>query len=655
MKNIFLKYVAPTLVLLTLIGAAACAKPAPTPTPTPAPAPAPTPVAEFEVISLDIEPPEVMAGEAVSITAVVENTGGSEGTYAVILTVDGATVETKEVVIRPGNSKVVTFSLVKDTPGTYEIGIGGQSSSLIVKAKPTLEELAIQIHEDAWSKFASQAESDAYLKYAIYAYRTLAVKHPEVYLQGDNILAEVLTTNAGSKEAYQTKDVHSDYFYQAWTQGASFSFDDVDFTKYNLVSCQELYPSDYPFLPFLDRRLDLITTTLKTFDDRITQLEKAEQLYFAEKKKGYKELYLIYCDNENAYLYRDESLISAREQKEVEQPEGNPILIFNEDDVWYPLMERDDTDKSKLLSELVAKYSTAVKEPKLSDFEKGLIPQLKEVTKFTDARSLVFLKLACINAGQTMPDLLPQEIRQEFIDSRLTFFVWCERALNEKMNLFSPISAYLAAIAQENEGKTGIEAMCDEYAKYTRTSGYRFSHGHIWRCTMLEYGIEHAYRTHAGHCVVQSAAIGATLELAGIDRYRLQGLATSDGRVASHDFIYVPQYHLVISNGIIETSGTVICPSKLGGGYKYLQFVEHNGKWAYLWRTSICSPFYGTLSPNETIEILDYLRSIHNDDIQGGRREGGRLIAIPFEQVKQQLAEEQKRWHPCELPPYGIP
>ncbi len=535
-------------------------------------------------------------------------------------------------------------------------------------APTTVEELRVKIHKDAWSKFVSQAESDIYLKYAIYAYRTLAVKHPEIYLQGANVLTEVLTTATGFKKAYETKDVHNKYLSHEssnlWTQGAPFSFDDVDFTKYKLVSCQELYPANYPFLPFLDRRLDLLTTTLKTFDDKITQLEKAEQLYFAEKKKGYKELYLIYCDNENAYLYRDASLISAVEQKEAEQPEGNPILIFNEENVWYPLMERDDTDRSKVLSELVATYSTNVKEPELSDFEKGLIPKLKEVTEFTDVRNLTFLKLACINASQRMAQDLPQGIKREFEESRLVYFLWCDRALNEKMNLFSPISAYLAAIAKEKEGKTGIEAMCDEYGKHTQTPGVKFyhgnSHGHIWRCAMVEYGIEHTYRTRAGHCVVQAAAIGAALELAGIDRYRLQGFATSDGKVAGHDFIYVPKHDLIISNGTIlnitlNISGTVICPCGDLGGLKYIDFIEHDGKWAYLWRTFNCSPFYGTLSPNETIEILDYLKGIHNDDIQGRKFERREFIKIPFEQVKQQLVKEQGRWQPYEPPPYGIP
>lgn len=120
-----------TLLLAILLVLGACA-------------PAPP---EFEVISLDIKPVEAVAGETVSIIAVVENIGGSEGTYAVILTVDGVTVEAKETaLITPGSSTVVTFSLVKDAPGTYEIGMGELSSSLtITPTPPEFEVIALNI------------------------------------------------------------------------------------------------------------------------------------------------------------------------------------------------------------------------------------------------------------------------------------------------------------------------------------------------------------------------------------------------------------------------------------------------------------------------------------------------------------------------------
>ena len=155
---------------------------------------------------------------------------------------------------------------------------------------------------------------------------------------------------------------------------------------------------------------------------------------------------------------------------------------------------------------------------------------------------------------------------------------------------------------------------------------------------------------------MQSAAIGAALELAGIDSYRLQGFATSNGEAAAHDFVYVPQYDQIIHNGFMpNVKGTMICPSKIGDGYKYIDFIEHDGKWAYLWRLYYCSPFYGTLSPNETMEILDYLKGIHSDDIQGRKVERRQFMKIPFEQVKQLLVNEQGGWKPYELPPKRLP
>lgn len=118
MKSNILKYLALGLVLLTLTAVGACAKPA-----------------AFEVTSLNITPSEATAGETVSITAKVRNTGGSEGIYAAVLTIDGTTVETKDVTLESGASETVSFSLAKDTPGTYQVGIGELTSSLTVKAK----------------------------------------------------------------------------------------------------------------------------------------------------------------------------------------------------------------------------------------------------------------------------------------------------------------------------------------------------------------------------------------------------------------------------------------------------------------------------------------------------------------------------------------
>lgn len=113
--------------------------------------------AEFEVVSLEIVPPEVTAKETVSVIAEVRNTGGSEGVYTGILTVDGADVEAKEVTIAPGASETVTFSLVKDTPGTYQVGIGGQTSSLTVKQKLVAKEFELK-YDDGTARDSISAD-----------------------------------------------------------------------------------------------------------------------------------------------------------------------------------------------------------------------------------------------------------------------------------------------------------------------------------------------------------------------------------------------------------------------------------------------------------------------------------------------------------------
>ena len=95
----------------------------------------PTTPARFEVMFLDITPPEVAAGETVSITAKVKNISSNKGTYTATLTVGGIALETKDITIDAGATKTVTFSLMKNKPGTYKVAVGELSSSLTVKLK----------------------------------------------------------------------------------------------------------------------------------------------------------------------------------------------------------------------------------------------------------------------------------------------------------------------------------------------------------------------------------------------------------------------------------------------------------------------------------------------------------------------------------------
>jgi len=117
-----------SLVIIAILFVA-CAKPAP---------------AQFEVVSLSVTPQEVVAGEKVNITAQVKNTGGTEGTYTAVLSIDGVKVEGKDIAILPGAAETASFILVRDKAGSYQVSVGESTSSFTVKPKLVAKEVELK-------------------------------------------------------------------------------------------------------------------------------------------------------------------------------------------------------------------------------------------------------------------------------------------------------------------------------------------------------------------------------------------------------------------------------------------------------------------------------------------------------------------------------
>lgn len=111
--------------------------PKPTPTPTPALMPTPTP-ANFAISGLSVTPGEVRPSEEVTITAVVANTGGSDGSYTIVLKIKGVAEGTREVTIGAGKSETVSFTLARDTEGIFAVDINGKTGQFtVVIPQPT--------------------------------------------------------------------------------------------------------------------------------------------------------------------------------------------------------------------------------------------------------------------------------------------------------------------------------------------------------------------------------------------------------------------------------------------------------------------------------------------------------------------------------------
>ena len=98
--------------------------------------PPPAPAA-FTTGELTISPTEVATGENVTISVNVANTGELAGTYEVTLKVNDVAVEAKEAEVAGGDSKLVSFSISRDTPGVYQVSIDDLSGTFEVQEATT--------------------------------------------------------------------------------------------------------------------------------------------------------------------------------------------------------------------------------------------------------------------------------------------------------------------------------------------------------------------------------------------------------------------------------------------------------------------------------------------------------------------------------------
>ena len=100
------------------------------------PPPPPSVPAVFSVSNLSVEPAEVEPNEAVTISLSVANTGGTEGSYTVVLRLNGVKEAEKRVTIAAGASEIVIFSVTRELAGSYSVTVDGLSASFTVVAPP---------------------------------------------------------------------------------------------------------------------------------------------------------------------------------------------------------------------------------------------------------------------------------------------------------------------------------------------------------------------------------------------------------------------------------------------------------------------------------------------------------------------------------------
>ena len=90
------------------------------------------PLPFFSLSNLTLSSDEVTTGESVTFSIDVSNKGEVEASYIATLKINDATEETREITLHGGASTTVSFTVSKDTPGSYEVKIGAETAEFIV-------------------------------------------------------------------------------------------------------------------------------------------------------------------------------------------------------------------------------------------------------------------------------------------------------------------------------------------------------------------------------------------------------------------------------------------------------------------------------------------------------------------------------------------
>lgn len=405
-------------------------------------------------------------------------------------------------------------------------------------------------HINGFKEVVSKANENKFYRYGIYSSRIMAVKNPEIYLKGDMLFADVITSTKGMKRAYENDNVRSMDFRGINNWGSEFSFEDIKLSQKKLISFSEIYPNGYPILNYLDQRISPIHTTLKV--NKITSLEGANLVYIKKRMLGSpkNDTYLIFTRQNKGYVYSQSKFYNCMNNKINIDEIGDPILIFNEQFVWYPLMKRDDRSKSEMLNKLVSNLKGDKVLPKISMPERNIILKLQESSQLNNNKQKDFASLISTHSNGVR-----NKFKGDFIDKWSQCLSNIDSSLASQNinvlsmkigNKLSPNTAYLASL-------TNLDQIAEEYLKYVgvNVSGEREAWGHTWPCTLIENNIDDAYRTKGGHCVSQATNLSSVFDLKGVENIVIKyGYKNKN---ITHTVVISPQNKVWFNNAIKRT------------------------------------------------------------------------------------------------------
>lgn len=440
----------------------------------------------------------------------------------------------------------------------FTIGSYLWANSIQTEDKHLEYQKRLELHLKAWKKIITSKNLTDQL--GVYASRSLAVKHPHLYLQADLEFISEVEKIKGIDKAYES-DIRADlriYLSLPHEEGNGFSFNLVNFDKLRVCKYEEILEKitgvkkeNMALLPYFDVRVLPVKSTLKLYgmDDPtfnhvkpITSLELNFIRYIKMRlKSGYRadELYILYLENEDSFIYdAKRHILIDHYGKEVKlkKIKISPVIIINENESYYPLMGTPIDMLSQKMKKIAKRFACV--EPALTFYEKELLPFLRKGLDLdtNDGYGDFIYDLAVIAAAHhsvgrrvrhsTYNDRWMRIFKKYFPEAqpiwRLATCMVVE--ILKSANLLSPLVSYLSTVDQKFrrqekvnlEGEQNLFKISREWLNMTSTIDpirrRRSTWGQLWFSNLTEYSIDETLRTRAGNCVSQSTNLYSILE-----------------------------------------------------------------------------------------------------------------------------------------------
>lgn len=89
--------------------------------------------ASFSINNLSVIPERVKQGQPVAISFMVHNSGERPGIYNAVLLLKGLAEVTEDIPLEPGETKSVTFNIVKDAAGFYPVAVEHLTGRFVIE------------------------------------------------------------------------------------------------------------------------------------------------------------------------------------------------------------------------------------------------------------------------------------------------------------------------------------------------------------------------------------------------------------------------------------------------------------------------------------------------------------------------------------------